>query len=124
MGHDRGNHLPDRISRFSNPGNASLAIITTRVKHFPGAGDILTPQGECMDNSEQVKAVQRMQAYIEAHLHESITLHMLACAAGYSPWHAAKVFKSLTGKSPFEYIRAVRLWQAAGGAKTAGVRDV
>lgn len=77
-----------------------------------------------MDNSEQVKAVQRMQAYIEAHLHESITLHMLACAAGYSPWHAAKVFKSLTGKSPFEYIRAVRLSRAAVRLKTEDVRIV
>ena len=77
-----------------------------------------------MDNSEQVKAVQRMQAYIEAHLHESITLHKLACAAGYSPWHAAKVFKSLTGKSPFEYIRAVRLSQAAVRLKTEDVRIV
>lgn len=66
-----------------------------------------------MDRWEPVNAVQRMQAYIEEHLHEPITLHMLARAAGYSPWHAAKVFKELTGKSPFEYIRAVRLSRAA-----------
>lgn len=54
-----------------------------------------------------------MQSFIDEHLREPITLHMLANAAGYSPWHAAKVFKALTGKSPFEYIRAVRLSQAA-----------
>jgi len=66
-----------------------------------------------MDNLENVNAVQRMQSYIEAHIHEPITLRMLAEAAGYSPWHAARIFKTLTGKSPFEYIRAVRLSRAA-----------
>jgi AraC-like DNA-binding protein len=54
-----------------------------------------------------------MQSYIEAHLHEPITLHKLAQAAGYSPWHAARIFKALTGRSPFEYIRALRLSRAA-----------
>lgn len=66
-----------------------------------------------MDNWENINAVERMQSYIEAHLHEPITLYMLANAAGYSPWHAAKIFKALTGKGPFEYIRALRLSRAA-----------
>ncbi|KAF0106930.1 MAG: AraC family transcriptional regulator [Chloroflexi bacterium] len=66
-----------------------------------------------MDSLDNINAVERMQSYIEAHLNGPITLHMLANAAGYSPWHAAKLFKALTGKSPFEYIRAVRLSRAA-----------
>ena len=31
-----------------------------------------------MDNREQVEAIQRMQSYIDSHLHEPITLHMQA----------------------------------------------
>lgn len=54
-----------------------------------------------------------MQDYIESHLSEPITLHQLAGAAGYSPWHAERIFKSLTGKTPFDYIRDYRLTQAA-----------
>jgi AraC-like DNA-binding protein len=54
-----------------------------------------------------------MQDYIESHLSEPITLHQLAGAAGYSPWHAERIFKSLTGKAPFDYIRDYRLTQAA-----------
>jgi len=77
-----------------------------------------------MDNREQIEAVQRMQSYIEAHLHEPITLHKLANAAGYSPWHAAKVFKKLTGKSPFEYIRAVRLSRAAVRLRNENVKVI
>ncbi len=66
-----------------------------------------------MESWEKVKAVQRMQAYIEEHLNESITLKMLAKAAGYSPWHAERIFKELIEKTPFDYIRALRLSRAA-----------
>jgi AraC family transcriptional regulator len=77
-----------------------------------------------MDNPEPVNAVQRMQVFIEEHLQEPITLHRLASAAGYSPWHAAKIFKALTGKTPFEYIRAVRLSRAAMRLSQEDVRIV
>jgi len=66
-----------------------------------------------MDNFDNIIAVNRMQDFIESHYHQPITLHMLAEAAGYSPWHAARIFKAETGKSPFEYIRTVRLSRAA-----------
>lgn len=66
-----------------------------------------------MESWEKIKAVQRMQDYIAEHLTEAITLHSLARAAGYSPWHSARMFKELTGKAPFEYIRALRLSGAA-----------
>jgi AraC-like DNA-binding protein len=54
-----------------------------------------------------------MQDFIERHMTEPISLHMLAQAAGYSPWHAARIFKEMTGKTPFEYIRELRLSRAA-----------
>ncbi len=66
-----------------------------------------------MESWEKINAVQRMQHYIEEHIAEPITLYMLANAAGYSPWHSGRIFKELTGKTPFEYIRALRLSRAA-----------
>lgn len=66
-----------------------------------------------MESIEKITAVQRMQDYIEAHITEAITLSRLAAAAGYSPWHSARIFKELTGKTPFEYIRRRRLSEAA-----------
>lgn len=66
-----------------------------------------------MENWDQINAVSKMQRYIETHLDEPVTLHALAQAAGYSPWHSAKIFKELTGKTPFEYIRMRRLSKAA-----------
>jgi len=66
-----------------------------------------------MANLEHAAAVTRMQTYIDTHLDEEITLHALAQQAGYSPWHCAKMFKEYTNKAPFEYIRQLRLSQAA-----------
>lgn len=77
-----------------------------------------------MDNWDPVNAVHRLQTYIEEHLQEPITLRRLASAAGYSPWHAAKIFKDLTGKPPFEYIRALRLSRAAMRLSQENVRVV
>ena len=66
-----------------------------------------------MTEVETIKAVQRMQEFIETNLSRKITLKQLAVAAGYSPWHAARIFKEITGKAPFEYIRSMRLTKAA-----------
>lgn len=66
-----------------------------------------------MNDVETIMAVQRMQEYIDTHMESKITMKELAVAAGYSPWHAARLFKEMTGKAPFEYIRALRLTKAA-----------
>jgi len=66
-----------------------------------------------MESWEKIKAVQRMQDYIDENITETITLRSLANAARYSPWYSARIFKVLTGKTPFEYIRALRLSWAA-----------
>jgi AraC family transcriptional regulator len=54
-----------------------------------------------------------MQDYIECHLDRRITLAQLADAAGYSPWHATRLFRQLVGLGPSDYLRARRLSVAA-----------
>ncbi len=66
-----------------------------------------------MDHRERIESIHRAQAYIEQHLGERISLQQLARAARLSPWHLSRTFKDVTGKSPFEYIRAARLSVAA-----------
>lgn len=66
-----------------------------------------------MKDWDAINGVNRMQAYIISHLDEEITLQELADAAGYSMWHAARIFKELLNQTPFEYIRCARLTQAA-----------
>lgn len=66
-----------------------------------------------MDEWSKVNAVQKMQQFIEKNLNNNITLYQLAQETNYSPWYSAKIFKELIGKSPFEYIRLLRLSSAA-----------
>lgn len=73
---------------------------------------------------ERIKAAERMQAHIEAHLGEKITMAALARAARYSQWHAARVFKEVTGKSPFEYVRLRRLSAAAQALRDSACKVV
>ena len=78
-----------------------------------------------MERWQKVLAVQHMQDYIESHICEPITMNELAKKSGYSQWHAARIFKELTGVAPFDYIRARRLSKAAAklhdGAKVIDV---
>lgn len=66
-----------------------------------------------MESWEKINAVSRMQQFIRAHMNEAISLNQLARIAGYSPWHTERIFKELTGSTPFRYIRALRLSKAA-----------
>jgi len=77
-----------------------------------------------MQKWEKMLAVQRMQEFITKHLKEVITLSDLARAAAYSPWHAARTFKEVTGKPPFEYIRSLRLSRAAARLHDEDVRII
>jgi len=62
---------------------------------------------------DKINAVDRMQAYIVSHIDEEITMQALSKAAGYSLWYSIRIFKELLGKTPFDFIRAVRLTKAA-----------
>ena len=72
--------------------------------------------------NEQTRAVQMMQDYILAHIEEEITLADLARAANFSPWYAHRLFRELTGVSPAEYIRKLRLTEAAKRLKSEKCR--
>jgi len=56
---------------------------------------------------------EQIKDYVKAHLHNQITASDIAKAAGYSQYHAARLFKAETGQSPFDYIRSQRLIQSA-----------
>ena len=66
-----------------------------------------------MELPETIKAVGRMQRYIIANLDGEIILDDLASEAGYSKYHACRIFKKLTGFTLFEIIRRLRLTNAA-----------
>ena len=62
---------------------------------------------------EKIIAVKKMQDYISLHLYEEINICDLARRVCYSPWHARRIFIELTGVSPTDYVRKLRLKNAA-----------
>jgi AraC-like DNA-binding protein len=73
-----------------------------------------------MELSDKAAAVARIQNYMLAHIDEEITLADLADAANYSKYHAARIFQELTGHSPLEYLRSLRLTRAAERLRAPG----
>jgi len=65
-----------------------------------------------MEYVDKAAAVGRMQKRIVDNLYD-VTLDDMSAAAGYSKYHAVRMFKEVTGKTPFEYVRALRLTEAA-----------
>ena len=63
--------------------------------------------------TDKIEAVQRMQSYIEKHITEEISLAQLAQTANYSPWYSSRIFKEMTGFSPANYIRRLKLSKSA-----------
>ncbi len=62
---------------------------------------------------DKLRIVQHMQDVIEAHLDEPVTLAVITRGTGYSMYHAARMFKEVTGETPFAYLRKRRLTAAA-----------
>ena len=75
-----------------------------------------------MSDRNKAQAVQRMQDLIEERAGMQITLDDLGKAAGYSRSYALRVFKELTGLTPFDYIRQYRLTNGAKRLRDGNVK--
>lgn len=56
--------------------------------------------------------VLRVRAYMRQHLAEPVTLDQLACCAGTSKFHFVRYYRRLTGRTPMEDLRHLRLLAA------------
>ena len=62
---------------------------------------------------DKLRVAQHMQEVIERHLDRPVTLAMLTRGTGYSMFHASRMFKEVTGETPYAYLRKRRLTAAA-----------
>lgn len=58
------------------------------------------------------RTVDRVADYVEAELHDELTLDQLAAIATLSPFHFARSFKATTGLAPHQYVIARRMDRA------------
>ena len=60
-----------------------------------------------------IDEIYRAIEFIENNLHESITVKDASSAAGFSIFHFSRIFSSMTGHSPYDYIIRRRLTEAS-----------
>jgi transcriptional regulator GlxA family with amidase domain len=56
--------------------------------------------------------VEEVRDYATAHIREPVTLDQLAAVSGMSKFHFARQYKALTGSTPMEDLRTLRLERA------------
>lgn len=69
----------------------------------------------------QLRAVEAASAYISEHFGEKLTVGGLAAMAGFSEYHFIRVFKRLTGFTPYEYLLNTRVSNARYLLKNTGL---
>ena len=100
---------PDHPMRASsNPTNCNL-----HTRPRLGSIDISTlPQAQQAHSGLSLRAMRRVQEYVEVHLGEGIDLSMLAGVAGMSVHHFARQFKQSVGVTPHAYLTQKRVERA------------
>ena len=62
---------------------------------------------------ERTELINRVKSYIQRHEFRNLSLSELASEANYSVFHFQRIFKSVVGETPKQYINRVRLENAA-----------
>jgi AraC family transcriptional regulator len=63
--------------------------------------------------SEYLSRINKTFDYIESNLEKPMTLEELATVANFSKFHFSRIFQSMVGETPFQFILRVRLEKAA-----------
>ena len=64
-------------------------------------------------NSDYISRINRTFDYIEANREKPLTLEELATIANFSKFHFNRIFQSIVGETPFQFVLRVRLEKAA-----------
>jgi len=63
--------------------------------------------------SEYISRINKTFDYIDSHLDTPMNLEELAAVASFSKYHFNRIFHSIVGETPFQFIQRVRLEKAA-----------
>lgn len=65
-----------------------------------------------IENRQCQAVVEKVRRYVREHMNEELTLDTLAEEAAMSKFHFARQYKALTGRSPMEDVRLLRVEEA------------
>jgi AraC family transcriptional regulator len=63
--------------------------------------------------TEYISRINKTFDYIESNLDKPMTLEELASVANFSKFHFSRIFQSMVGETPFQFILRVRIEKAA-----------
>jgi AraC family transcriptional regulator, regulatory protein of adaptative response / methylated-DNA-[protein]-cysteine methyltransferase len=106
---------------FCRPSCTSRRPLWRNVRFF-GSADEARAAGfrackRCKPLAAPVSALDKVRAYIEAHLDRAAPLKELGRVAGMSPFTVQRLFKQGLGVSPLQYQRALRAGRLRGALK-------
>lgn len=85
-------------------------ILLLQFFHIAYTNDVFLTKTE--ENETNISAIQSALLSIQKNYADSIQISQLAKQAGFSTEHFCRVFKSITGKTPNEYLLSCRMQQA------------
>lgn len=97
------------------PGLAADMIAETAMRRIALILSGIDPNGfvaQCDRITISPARLRMVIEFVEAHLNEPLTLEILASIAGLSVFHFARVFRRVTGLSPYHYVCERRLLKA------------
>jgi len=76
------------------------------------------PSSAAAISSRQARRVATTVRYVEAHFAQDCSLGTLAAVAGLSHFHFLRLFRTMTGQTPHQFVLATRLHAAATALRT------
>lgn len=100
-------HKKTAVDRLACRGSffLLLAQVFTLIEHLPAAQITLRDDRPNLEHSRLTALIQ----HIEAHLHQTLPVHVLAKLAHVTPSHLAHLFRKELGMSPSDYVRHRRM---------------
>ncbi len=109
---------------FCRPGCTSRRPLRANVRFFESANEAQAAGfracKRCRPMNEQGRPLDRIRAYIEAHVDQPVRLAELGRVTGVSPFTAQRLFKQAMGVSPLQYQRALRAGSLRDALKNGG----
>jgi AraC-like DNA-binding protein len=102
--------LADRAPFFETAIRGSLLCLFTWLLRAP-VHSVSRREGEAPDraSADTDSFRERVENYLLSHYHRPMTLSQIARAVGCSPAYLCRHFRKLTGQTPFQYLRGIRM---------------
>ncbi|MGL6058056.1 MAG: AraC family transcriptional regulator [Culicoidibacterales bacterium] len=98
-----------RSEQFGAPLLLKAAFYQLLAQLLSEPAPFLAPQ---LNSPQHIDYVKTVISYIQSHYHTKLYLQDLADLCHTNPHHLGKIFKKITGQTPFDYITHYRIEQA------------